>query len=254
MKTMGVYKITQRSTGVPYIGSSVDISLRWKKHVTDLNCGRHHAIWLQRAWTKHGKEDFSFEILEVLEVRENLRTQEAMWLSKHKPNFNNLQPSSGSGVFQHGQESKSKMSSSQKNRFNSVREKNGGKVLSKEHISLLQQRRRETVGWNPSIETKEKMSISARNKPPVTAETRERLRQANLKRTYPPMSEAQKVKLSAAHKGKRLTPEHRAKIGAGLDIAYKEGRHPGTTGLLAARAKAKSIMAAPLSFAWRKST
>ena len=245
MKTMGIYKITQKSTGVPYIGSSVDVALRWKRHVSDLNCGRHHAVWLQRAWAKHGKEDFSFEVLEVVEDREKLRTKEATWLSRHKPNFNNLQPSNNSGVLQHGQETKSKMSSSQKDRFNSVREKNDGKVLSKEHISLLIQRRRETVGWNFSTEAREKMSTSAKNRPPVTDETRERLRQANLKRTYPPMSEAQKVKLSAAHKGKRLTPEHRAKIGAGLDIAYKEGRHPGTTGLLAARAKAKAAALCP---------
>lgn len=223
MKTMGVYAIRQQSTGISYIGSSVNISFRWKRHISDLKCGRHHAHWLQRAWTKHGEADFVFEVMEHVADIEQLRTQEALWLSKSNKNFNNQQPSNRSGVLQHGMETKAKMSAAQKARFQAQRKESGGRILSKAHIALMVQRRRETVGWAPSDETRKSMSIAAKKKPPVTDATREKLRQANFKRTYPPMSDEQKEKLRIAHTGKTLSPEHRLNIGKSLSRFYGDG-------------------------------
>lgn len=42
-KVCGVYGIVNIKNNKIYIGSSIDIYLRWKKHIRDLNNGSHHS-------------------------------------------------------------------------------------------------------------------------------------------------------------------------------------------------------------------
>lgn len=60
----GIYKITCMVNKKIYIGSSTDISRRFDSHYSDLNRKVHHSSKLQRAYNKHGKENFKFEKLE----------------------------------------------------------------------------------------------------------------------------------------------------------------------------------------------
>jgi len=62
MKT-GVYKITNLVTGKVYIGSSINIELRWREHKRDLLRNKHHSTKLQRSYNIHGINNFTFEIL-----------------------------------------------------------------------------------------------------------------------------------------------------------------------------------------------
>ena len=73
----GIYSITHISSGKRYIGSSINIKQRWNAHRSALNrelCDNPH---LQNAWTKYGKDNFLFEIIEdnilstLLEDKEN---------------------------------------------------------------------------------------------------------------------------------------------------------------------------------------
>lgn len=58
-----IYEIVNLTNGKRYIGSSVNLKVRWKKHLRDLCNNRHHSFLLQRAWNKYGSNIFQFNIL-----------------------------------------------------------------------------------------------------------------------------------------------------------------------------------------------
>lgn len=64
----GIYCIENLSTNKKYIGQSVNISERWKKHISELNNGLHHNDYLQKAWNKYGIENFKFYVLEYCSI------------------------------------------------------------------------------------------------------------------------------------------------------------------------------------------
>ena len=85
LKLTGVYKI-QHSSGKVYVGSAIHISKRWKLHLKQLTDNCHHSGHLQKAWSKYGKDQFVFEILEVIEnpTKEELLQREQYWLDYYK--------------------------------------------------------------------------------------------------------------------------------------------------------------------------
>ena len=80
-KTMGIYKVTECSSGRMYIGQAVDIGTRWKEHVkaalgVEGTVARNK---FYRTMSKVGPENFTFEILEQCE-RPQLNEREAYWI------------------------------------------------------------------------------------------------------------------------------------------------------------------------------
>ena len=67
-----IYKITNKENGKFYIGSTIDIEKRKGRHFEDLEHGRHHCFYLQRAYNKYGKSAFeiSYKELEVNEEKD----------------------------------------------------------------------------------------------------------------------------------------------------------------------------------------
>jgi len=65
--TTGVYEIKNKLNGKAYLGSSGNIERRRSNHYYLLRSGRHHCVYLQRAWNKHGEKAFEFSILEEIE-------------------------------------------------------------------------------------------------------------------------------------------------------------------------------------------
>ena len=63
-RTSGVYEIRCLPNGKFYIGSSVNLRERWRRHLVTLQRGEHHNYYLQQAWDKYGEEQFIFSILE----------------------------------------------------------------------------------------------------------------------------------------------------------------------------------------------
>ena len=61
----GIYKITCLTTNKSYIGQSVSIKRRWATHQRELANNIHPNQYLQNAYNKYGKENFTYEILEL---------------------------------------------------------------------------------------------------------------------------------------------------------------------------------------------
>lgn len=78
----GIYTITHTASGKAYVGSARSIQRRWKRHITDLNCERHHSVKLQRAWAKYGADAFQFLIVEAVEVEDDLVRREQYWIDR----------------------------------------------------------------------------------------------------------------------------------------------------------------------------
>src|SRR6266567_5368436 len=74
-----VYKILNLINGKFYIGSSVNHFKRWEDHKTLLKYNKHRNVHLQRAWNKHGGNNFKFEIIEECNLN-NILEREQYWI------------------------------------------------------------------------------------------------------------------------------------------------------------------------------
>ena len=83
---MGIYKITNTTNGCDriYVGQSTNIADRWKQHIkrgTGAEKGTLVGEKLYKAMFEDGIWNFSFEILEIVEDKENLNDKEKYWIN-----------------------------------------------------------------------------------------------------------------------------------------------------------------------------
>jgi len=86
----GIYKISNLINDKFYIGSSKNIYRRWNKHITTLNNNTHNNPKIQNSWNKHGKINFKFEIIEIVDNNDLLIEREQYF-------FNTMNPFDGNG-------------------------------------------------------------------------------------------------------------------------------------------------------------
>jgi hypothetical protein len=65
-KISGIYKIVNKQNGMVYIGSSVNIPIRWYTHLFTLMDKTHHCYLLQEDFMKYGETGFTFEIIKII--------------------------------------------------------------------------------------------------------------------------------------------------------------------------------------------
>lgn len=75
-KVSGVYKITCFKNNRIYIGSSITLTERFKRHKDSLNGGTHVNYHLQRAWNKYGEDQFKFEIIEYCNKEDCIKREQ----------------------------------------------------------------------------------------------------------------------------------------------------------------------------------
>lgn len=167
--TSGIYRIIHKSSSKQYIGSSIDIEVRWRKHVYDLNRQKHSNTHLLNAWNKYGQDDFVLEIVEICEpLKEILLEREQYHIDTLRPEFNICKKAGSRLGSKASAETKAKMSQSMVG-------KNVGKTRTQEMIDSM----RDRVS-NPSDETRAKMAAA---------------------KIGTIVSEQTKAKMSASHKG-----------------------------------------------------
>ena len=66
-----------------YVGQSIDVNCRLRKHFTKLRNGKHENRHLQRSFNKYGEETFKSYILEECS-QEELNDREKYWIEKIK--------------------------------------------------------------------------------------------------------------------------------------------------------------------------
>jgi hypothetical protein len=93
VKPAGVFRIRNRVNGKVLLGSSLNLEGPLNSHRFMLTIGKHRNAELQKDWHACGEENFDFEILEVVKVREDpcfdlseeLTLLEQIWLEKLRP-------------------------------------------------------------------------------------------------------------------------------------------------------------------------
>lgn len=93
LPSMGIYCIKNLTTGKVFIGKSKELRGKLNSIKFQLNHGSFINGELQKDFNKSGEENFSFEILDNLEHKEDsdydytrdLATLERMWLDKLQP-------------------------------------------------------------------------------------------------------------------------------------------------------------------------
>lgn len=80
----GIYEILNIQTNKRYIGSAVNIRLRWKTHRRRLRRGTHDSKYLQSSFNKRGLDSFKFGIIEIVDDRSDLLIREQFWMDHFK--------------------------------------------------------------------------------------------------------------------------------------------------------------------------
>lgn len=90
----GIYKLTNKATGLCYVGQSQNVKKRIKDHFRLLRWNRHPNKKLQNAYNEYGQENFVFDVEAVCENLKDLDTIENAFLSGdaffNDPTFYNI--------------------------------------------------------------------------------------------------------------------------------------------------------------------
>ncbi len=81
MSNKGIYKIINLINGKIYIGKTFDsFSNRFCAHRHKLKYNKHENRYLQNSFNKYGKDNFSFEVIEVIDNLDFLAKREKYWI------------------------------------------------------------------------------------------------------------------------------------------------------------------------------
>lgn len=92
-KRAGVFQVKNLANGKVLLGSSLNLDGPLNGHRFMLKIGSHRNKELQREWNDYGQDKFIFEILEIVEVKDDpnfnlndeLTLLEEIWLEKLQP-------------------------------------------------------------------------------------------------------------------------------------------------------------------------
>lgn len=147
---ISIYLITNSKNGKVYIGQTQDISARWSCHKSEANANRLQYP-LYRAMRKYGLNVFSIIVLEVAKSLEDADSLEKKYINMYdsrnpKIGYNLTAGGLVARGWHHSEESKKKISDSQKGKIVIVSEE------TKKKISAT------NMGRNVSVDTKKKIS------------------------------------------------------------------------------------------------
>lgn len=198
-------------SGKFYVGSAVNVSSRWSQHRHHLLMGTHCNRVLQNAWNKYGEDGLSFQVIEVVQNPDELITREQFWLDFLCPEYNICKTAGSRLGTKHTIDALEKMRAAStgriktpeeiKKRVETLKSLRGGRPLKK----YIKKGTGRPFGIPVSQEARDKISSKLKwNRNGFHTKTAECIE-----------------RISLAHKGRKFTPEHRAKLSASR-IAYHE--------------------------------
>lgn len=224
----GIYKIQSRlKPDRVYIGSSVDIHLRWGRHLYDLLKNRHRSFKLQNHFNKYGKPDLAFSILTTCE-KDELIQKEQFFIDSINPWFNIAKVAGNPMLGRHqSEETKNKLSKLKtgvRMSVEAIEKSRQARLGIKQSPETIAKRVAKNTGKKRTEETKKKMSVWQKGKPkPEEARRNMSIAQKGHKGHVPwnkglparnrgvSPSEETKAKLRILNLGKKQTPETIAK-------------------------------------------
>lgn len=108
----GIYQIRNIINNDIYVGSTKSFQSRLYAHITLLERNKHHSRYLQNAYNKYGKQNFTFEILELVENIKELILIEQKYLDKYNPTYNVMKLAKNHLGVKRSEETKRKISES----------------------------------------------------------------------------------------------------------------------------------------------
>ena len=172
-KITGIYCIENIINHKKYIGQSVNIKERWRKHRKELYANKHDNDYLQKSWNKYGKASFSFYILEECKI-EDLDEKEIYYIDLYKTldfkyGYNLKSGGQSNGVIV-SEEVQNKMSQAIKNSYtDELKEKRRQAALAywsnPENLEKRKGKNNGMYGKHHSIETKSKISAKKQGVP-----------------------------------------------------------------------------------------
>lgn len=181
----GIYKITNNLNHHFYIGQSIHVQKRWKEHRRTFNENKMTTTVLQKAFHKYGFENFSFEIIEECEP-DKLNEREIFYIATLKPEYNMNEGGTGNKGYVVTDEIKRVLSNYGRKQWDSYDTETRNRIIKNQ---LTGPRK----GKHRSEETKKLLSEKTK---------------AYFRRVGG-MSEEQKQKISATHKGKKRPNDER---------------------------------------------
>lgn len=177
-KISGIYLIKCIKNNAIYIGSAIDLYNRKSRHFSMLKKQIHPNPYLQNSFNKYGFENFTFEILEIIEDINNLILKEQEWINKYSlintTLFNIRKEAKSNLGIKISEQGKINIKNALIGRKhseetkNKIREKNKGKIVSEEtkiKLSLSKKGKpSKQKGIKRSLETKEKISNFAKTR------------------------------------------------------------------------------------------
>jgi group I intron endonuclease len=216
IKICGIYKIKNIINGKCYIGQSIDIHNRIRKHIIELKNNKHMNQYLQYSWNKYGKSNFLFEIIETC-LPEELFFKEGYWINELKTlnknfgyNIEIVDPNLGKKVC--SDETKDKISKSLSGRI-------PWNIGIKPSQETREKMSKSSKGRIFSEEHRKNLSISGKNRI-VSEETRKKISNSKIGISSglkgKKHTEETKLKISNALKGKKMTIDAREKLSKSL--------------------------------------
>jgi hypothetical protein len=210
----GIYKIVNSQNGKIYVGSSLDIKLRWRKHKAALRSGRHRNAHLQSSWNLYGEETFSLSVLDQVSEECCIFEAEQHYIDTLEPEYN-IATVAGGGAGPRSEETKRKISDAMKGEKHPF----FGKTLSEDHRKKISEANLGKKAWNKGMplteEHKRKMSeaVSGEKHPQFgVARSEETKRRISEKLMGHEVSAETRRKIREALTGKVIPDEVREKI------------------------------------------